>query len=132
MSSRSKAAGTRWETAVAGYLRQWWPDIERRSLAGRYDRGDLKSGPTGWTIECKNEQRICLPLYLRQAKAEAANNGDPWYVVVVRNRRGQQSSGATGEAFAVLPLEAWANLVRERELAQKIIQGDLRQLSEAA
>ena len=115
MTSASKAAGTRWETQVCDFLRSWWPEIDRRPLAGRYDKGDIKYGPQGWTLECKNEQRITLPLYLRQARNEASNNGDRWYVAVVRNRRGKFSTGAVEDAFAVLPLGKWASLVSEYE-----------------
>ena len=111
----SKAAGTRWETAVVGYLRAWWPTIDRRPLSGRYDKGDIKYGPKNWTVECKNEERIRLPHYLRQARVEAANNGDSWFVAVVRNRRGKMSTGAVEDAFAVMPLRLWAELVAEHE-----------------
>lgn len=115
MSNNSKATGTRWETAVVGFLRFWWAEIDRRPLAGRYDRGDVKYGPKGWTIECKNEERIRLPFYMRQARVEAANNGDRWFVAVVRNRRGKLSTGAVEDAFAVMPLRLWAELVAEHE-----------------
>ena len=113
--SASKACGTRWETEVVRYLRKWWPLMERRPLAGRYDKGDIMWGPKGWTLECKNEQRITLPRYLRQAKVSAANNNDPWCVAIVRNRRGKLSSGATEDAFAVMPLAMWAQIAFEHE-----------------
>lgn len=122
MSNNNKAAGTRWETAVVNYLRSWWETIDRRPLAGRYDRGDIKGGPRWWTIECKNEATIRLPFYLRQAKVEATNNGDPWYVAIVRNRRGRLSSGSVEDAFAVMPLRLWAQLVYEHEQAAALRQ----------
>jgi hypothetical protein len=122
VSNNSKAAGTRWETAVVGYLRSWWPTIDRRPLSGRYDRGDIKYGPRAWTIECKNEAKIRLPFYMRQAAVEATNNGDPWYVAVVRNRRGRLSSGTVADAFAVLPLRLWAQLTYEHERAEVMRQ----------
>lgn len=113
--SSSKAVGTRWETAIVNYLRPWWPLVGRRPLAGRYDKGDVGHGPQGWTIECKNQAKMNLPLWLRQAKVEARNNGDPWYVVIAKNRRGTVSTGATADAFAVMPLLLWAELVHEVE-----------------
>lgn len=115
MSSASKATGTRWETEVVRYLREWWPTIDRRPLAGRFDKGDIKYGPQRWTIECKNHNRINLPFFLRQTRTEARNNADPYYVCVIKSRRGKYSSGATGEAFAVMPLELWAELAADHE-----------------
>ena len=101
---------------MVSYLRRWWPLIERRQLSGRLDRGDALNGPKGWTLECKAEKRVDLPRYLREAKAEAANNGDPWYAVIVKNRKGKFSSGTVGDAFVVMPLAQWAVYVDEREV----------------
>jgi hypothetical protein len=92
--------------------------MERRPLAGRYDKGDIMWGPARWTLECKNEQRIDLPRYLRQARVSAGNNDDPWFVAIVRNRRGRMSSGSTADAFAVMPLALWAQLTWEWEQRQ--------------
>lgn len=124
MSSPAKAAGTRWETEVVRYLRAWWAEVDRRPLSGRYDKGDIKYGPAGWTVECKNQQRLNLPLFLRQAKTEAANNGTGRYVVIVRNRRSKFSSGATADAFAVMPLHAWADTVKELELLRVAVEDE--------
>jgi len=115
VSNSSKQAGTRWETEVVNYLRQWWPMVDRRPLAGRYDKGDIKYAASGWTIECKNHAKLNFPMFLRQARTEAANNGDPWYVAVVKNRKAKFSSGATADAFAVMPLRVWAELAHELE-----------------
>lgn len=101
---------------MVSYLRKTWPKIERRQLAGRFDKGDILNGPPGWTIEAKTAARLDFPAFLREAKAEAANNGTAWYVAVVKNRRGKFSSGSVEDAFAVMPLHLWAALVREHEL----------------
>lgn len=115
MSSKNKAAGTAWETAIVNFLVAWWERIERRALAGMFDKGDILNGPDNWTIEAKTAKTIDLPRFLREAKAEAENSGTRWYVAVVKNRRGKYSSGAVGDAFAVMPLRLWAELVREHE-----------------
>jgi len=119
--SLSKQAGTRWETRVVTYLRRYWPKIERRQLTGRFDKGDILNGPDDWTLECKAEARINLPLYLRQAKAEAENAGTSRYVAIVKNRRGKLSSGSVEDAFAVMPLHLWASLVCELEALRDLV-----------
>jgi hypothetical protein len=115
MSSPNKAAGTRWERDICAYLARWWPKIDRRILSGRFDKGDIINGPDGWTIEAKTAKRIDLPQFLREAEAEAKNAGNNWFVAVVKNRRGKLSSGATADAFAVMPLNKWAEFVAEYE-----------------
>ena len=54
MTNRSKDTGTNAETAVATYLRStgYFPNAERRALAGAYDRGDL-TGIGDLVIEVK-------------------------------------------------------------------------------
>lgn len=118
MSSPSKAKGTRWESQVVSYLRKWWPDIDRRPLSGRYDRGDITYGPRGWTIEAKNEQRITLARYMWQGRFEADNNNHRYFVVIIKNRRGRNSTGAVQDAYALMPLGQWAELIKRLEDAQ--------------
>ena len=115
MSSKNKAAGTAWETAIVNFLVKWWAKIERRQLAGMFDKGDIINGPSDWTVEAKTAKTINLPRFLREAKAESINARTRWYVAVVKNRRGPLSSGSVDEAFAVMPLGLWAELVNEHE-----------------
>jgi hypothetical protein len=122
MSHPSKAAGTRWETRVVSYLARWWSDICRRELTGRLDKGDIRNGPEGWTLECKAEARINLPRYLREAKVEAENAGNPLYAAIVKNRRGKLSTGSVEDAFVVMPLHLWADYVATHE-------GDVKELA---
>lgn len=50
---RSKDIGTRFESAVVGYLRpNGFPHAERRALAGSLDKGDV-TGVPGVVFECK-------------------------------------------------------------------------------
>lgn len=113
--TKAKQAGTRFETEVVNFLRTWWEAIDRRPQAGRFDKGDLKYGPAGWTIECKNQAKILLPLFMRQARVEATNNGDERYVVIIKARRGKYSTGATRESYALMPLHMWADVAKEVE-----------------
>ena len=100
---------------MVSYLVRFWPDICRRALTGRFDKGDIQNGPAGWTLECKAEARINLPQYLREARTEAENAGNHWYAAVVKNRRGKLSSGAVEDAFVVMHLSLWAEYVAEHE-----------------
>ena len=67
--SASRAKGTRFETAVVKWLREALQDdrIERRSLNGRNDRGDV-AGVRAWgqrvVIECKSQARHSLAEWL--------------------------------------------------------------------
>lgn len=95
--NKSKAKGTRAETAVARYLAGHGWTAERKALSGSSDKGDLKAVPPKGrplTIEVKagkmtaNPSRLQLEEWLRQAKVEAENSGESAsYLVVVRYRR---------------------------------------------
>ena len=90
--SRERAKGTRWENAVVEYLRtRGWPHAERRSLAGKNDRGDI-AGVIGVVIEAKDHARHEIGAWLDEAKREAANDhadlGVAWF-----HRRGKSSAG---------------------------------------
>ena len=72
MANPSKAKGTAWETACTNWAREHgFPHAERRALAGALDKGDLMI--PGLMIECKAEQRIDLPGYMREVRAQVAN-----------------------------------------------------------
>lgn len=89
--NRSKDKGTAWESACAAYLREnGVPWAERRALGGALDKGDLAGVPEV-AFECKAEQSIDLPGYLREAEAERANAGARMGVVWIK-RRGKTSA----------------------------------------
>ena len=72
MANRPKQIGTEWETRCARWLQEnGYPWAERRALAGALDKGDLMV--PGLMIECKAEQRIDLPGYMREVRAQTAN-----------------------------------------------------------
>jgi len=106
--SRSKAKGTRFETEVTTYLRQWFPGCERRALRGRLDGGDLAGLPL--TVECKNTRQIDLAGAVDEAEKAAANNGDAFFCAVIKRRL-----RPVGKAYAVLPLEVLAAVFCELE-----------------
>lgn len=103
--SKSRATGTRWESAVRDYLRDnGHPYCERLALGGVRDRGDL-TGLPGWLVEAKATQRIDLGDFLSTAERKARELGvDP--VLLIKRRSHPVSRG-----YAVMPIEVFARLI---------------------
>lgn len=122
--SRSKAKGTRWESAIVDYLAEHgFPHAERRALSGTQDRGDI-AGVPGVVLEAKNCSTAALAGWLDEMTAEVANDGAD-YGAVWHHRRGKASPAdgyvtMTGAMFVRLlrqagygePLEDAASLGR--------------------
>lgn len=108
--SRSKAKGTRWETAIVDYLRGiGWVHAERRALHGSADRGDI-AGLAGVVIEAKNQERHSLAEWVDEAVAEG-DNARADVAVVWAHRRGKASPAdgyvvMTGTQFVSLLIDA--------------------------
>lgn len=105
----SKAKGTRWESAIVEFLAGFWPHVERRSLNGAKDKGDI-AGIPGVVIEAKNSNRTELASWVDEAEAEGANAAADVRVVWM-HRRGKSSAEhgyvvMTGGQFAYLLKEA--------------------------
>jgi hypothetical protein len=86
--SKSRATGTRWESAIVTYLQsRGWPHAERRALRGAHDRGDV-AGIVGIVIEAKSAARVELAAWLDEATREtgAGERGAVWF-----KRRGKSS-----------------------------------------
>jgi hypothetical protein len=114
LSHPNKVRGTRWEVAVRDYLREKHynlgveneEDIERTgAVHGQNDRGDIR-GLRRWVIECKDEQKIDLPQYIREAKVEKDNASAWWYAVVVKARRKSVS-----DAYVVMDLAQFVSIL---------------------
>lgn len=82
--SKEKAKGTAAETAVVNYLKQVFPHVERRTLNGKHDRGDVNLFPFT-TIEVKDQVRMQLSTWLDEATVEGAN-ANSWLNVVFHKR----------------------------------------------
>jgi hypothetical protein len=88
----AKAAGTRFETAIARVLAEHLNDdrIERRARHGGKDRGDVAGVRVHGqrvVLELKDCARQDLPGWVREAHLEAGND-DALVGVVVHKRRG--------------------------------------------
>ena len=95
----AKAAGTRFETAIATYLATELDDdrIERRRLAGSKDRGDiagLRHHGQRLVLECKDHGgRLTVGPWVEEAHTEAGNDGALCGLVVAK-RRGTTNPGS--------------------------------------
>ena len=93
----AKAAGARFERAVADYLAEELDDdrIDRAPKAGAKDKGDIagvRMGGHKIVIECKDVSRMDLPTWVREARVEAGN-ADALVGVVVHKRHGVATPG---------------------------------------
>jgi len=119
--SYAKAKGTRFETAVVNYLREWFPTCERRALRGNQDGGDIANLPL--TVECKATREIDLAGAVKEAAAAAFRNGDAYYAAVIKRR-----SHSIADAYAVLPLKILAAILcdlESRPTASEVLSGML-------
>lgn len=87
----AKAAGTRFETAIARALAEHLDDdrIERRAKSGSRDRGDVggvRVHGQRVVIEAKDCARMDLPGWVREAHLEAGNDGALVGIVIAKRR----------------------------------------------
>lgn len=111
--SASKAKGTRFETLIVNWLRERLGDdrIERRTLTGAKDRGDIAGvrtvGGGRVVVEVKNQARHSLAEWLDEAEVEAGND-DAAIAVVIFKRRGTTKPD---HQYALLSTEHLARLL---------------------
>lgn len=100
----AKAAGTRFESLVAGYLNAHVDDrIERRAKTGGKDRGDiggLRHMGQRVVIECKDTARLNLGGWAAEAEIERGND-DAVAGVIIHKRHGK---GQAGDQWVTLTL----------------------------
>ena len=108
MVNRSKIKGTRGESELVGYLRGFWPNAERRALAGGKDKGDVINTPVVW--EMKNARRFQLSAWMDETEQERVNAGVDIGVLVIK--RVQKN---IDKAYAIVPLWQMAALLKERD-----------------
>jgi len=80
-----KAKGRAGENQMVAYLRRWWPQAERRRLAGIHDRGDI-AGIPNTVIEVKSAAKLDLPGWLRELEKEQSNDGARYGCVAIKPR----------------------------------------------
>ena len=90
--SKQKARGTAAETAVVRWLQcNGYPDVERRTLSGIHDKGDI-AGLRSLVIEVKDHQRMELAGWVAEAERERVN-AQATHCAVIHKRRGKGSPG---------------------------------------
>lgn len=105
----AKKAGTAWETAIVGALKQYgFPHAERRRLSGSKDRGDI-AGVPGVAIEAKNTSRVELAAAVDEANVEALNAAVPVGVAWFK-RRGKSSPL---DGYVVMSGDTFLRLIQE-------------------
>lgn len=114
MSNPSKQKGTAFESLIRDHLKEvWHPDIERLTLSGSKDRGDIggfRIGLDGKYLiawELKNRTQLALPQWIREAQEEAENYGAV-AGVVCHKRKGK---AAAAEQFVTMTLEDFLTIL---------------------
>lgn len=106
--SAARRKGSAFARDVCIYLRDALGlPVERRVDGGTRDRGDVAGIPQ-WVLEAKNCRTIDLSGWMDEALREAAHDGAPFYAVVAKRRM-----KGTHQAYVVMPLEIWAQWLRE-------------------
>lgn len=112
--SRSKAKGTRLETAVATYLREHVDDrIERRTTSGTKDRGDisgLRHMGQRVVVECKNTSRADLAGWAAEADVERRND-DANAALIIHKRVGRSLERSIGDQWVTCTLDELIALI---------------------
>lgn len=112
MTSANKAKGSAWERAVRTFLAETFGRQVRRPHAeGFLDVGDLHLDP--FVLQCKNEARITLSSYVRDAEIQAERAEQPFGVAVVK----QRGKGAA-EGYVVMSLRTFRDVAARLEAAE--------------
>lgn len=107
--SKAKQKGTAAETAVVNYLKdKGRKHVERRTLNGSSDRGDI-AGLPGVVIEVKNHARMELSQWLSELEVEMANDKADTGVVIHKKK----GTTDVGQWYATMPVEVWYELAKE-------------------
>lgn len=112
--SRQKQKGTSFESAVVRYLKEGLGEegIERRSLNGKNDRGDVAGVyfmGERVVLEVKNHVRLELGAWIDEATTEQGND-DAAYSFVVFKRKGKGEKNM-GEQYVLCTLENLRNML---------------------
>ena len=103
MSSRSRRIGTDAEVRVEAYLKANGVTARRNPLRGTKDEGDI------WTPGCilsvKDDKSLRIGEWLRDAEEQAANAGEPGYLLVVKERRGPKQTGRVEDWWVICRLK---------------------------
>jgi hypothetical protein len=107
--SKSKQKGTSAETAVVNWLKELGrKHVERRSLNGSSDRGDIAGIPSV-VIEVKNCAKMELSQWVAELEVEIANDKADTGTVIHKKR----GTTNVGEWYATMPASIWYELIKQ-------------------
>ena len=125
MTTASRRKGSSWELDALKYIRTAGRLIERLRLAGKNDEGDLvitfpdlrwmdQTGARHVVLEAKNEAKMNLAGYVREAQVEAENYAkardldmsDVHPAALVKRR-----NAGVGQAYVVMTLDNFLGLL---------------------
>jgi hypothetical protein len=115
--SKSKQKGTLAETAVADYLRQTFPAVERRALQGKFDTGDI-AGVPGCVVEVKNQRSYKIHEWMKETETERINAEEELGILVIKPNGIGVSK--VNQWWCVISLETITRLIEELQSAKRL------------
>ena len=113
--SKSKQKGTLAETAVADYLKQTFPSVERRTLSGANDKGDI-AGVPNCVVEVKNQRTYKIHEWMKETETERINaEADLGILVIKPNGVGVSK---VNQWWAVVSLETITKLIEDSDFVK--------------
>jgi len=107
--SKSKQKGTSAETAVVNWLvSKGRKHVERRTLNGSNDRGDI-AGIPAVVLEVKNCVKMELSAWLKELDVEMHNDKADTGVVIHKKK----GTTDVGLWYATMPVDVWYKLLGE-------------------
>jgi hypothetical protein len=119
--SKSKQKGTLAETAVAEYLKQTFPKVERRALAGVNDKGDISNVPFS-VVEVKNQRSYKIHEWMKETELERSNALEELGILVIKPNGIGVSK--VKDWWAVVPLSSITALIEELRVKRLQTPGD--------
>ena len=114
MANPNKARGTRWEVAVATFLRAaGFSEVFRMAPGGEHDAGDI-GGLPDWALECRDRARIDLAGDVRDAELRAVKKGCRFGAAVLKKR-----GAPVADAYVVMSLVLFTEVLDALEAAGK-------------
>ncbi len=115
MTNRSKQKGTAWESAIVTWLRDHGrPFVERRTLNGASDRGDI-AGIPAVVIEAKAARTLLISTWLKELDAEIANDKARSKDELTTGALWLKAKGKTsaGDGYIIMRPDVWLALLKE-------------------
>lgn len=119
--NKNKRKGTAAESAFVNFMvEHGFVYVERRSLKGKADRGDI-SGLPGVVIEIKSGSRLAIPEWLKELEVEMVNDGSSeGYLIIKPKGKGK---GRVEDWWVVTTVGQWLPTMRKSQDVQAVEPG---------